>query len=261
MTLILTDISNLGIAMAADSAVTQKIVKPNGSITYRVLTGVRKLQVIDKLNAGISVWGQGTIKNTSTDIWLQDFIDSQKGNYNSLSDFALLLQNELRLRIAPINIRKDRLGTIGFHLAGFVDYLGKLMPTFYHIHNGMSQALSARGITINAAIVNANHDLPPNLVQKILSMGVECIIRNGDFAIYAALFQYLQKFLKTLSKYHKLTIPHSRNLMERAEWLSFQIRTMSELYKLSNLHLPTIGGRINTLLITPSGVDKCGLAI
>lgn len=261
MTLILTEISNFGIAMAADSAVTEKIVKPNGNIIYRVLTGVRKLQVIDKLNAGISVWGEGMINNTPTDIWLEDFIDGQRANYNSLNDFALLLQNELRLHIASINVRNNRLGTIGFHLAGFVGYQGNPTPTFYHIHNGISQALSARGITVNPAIINANHDLPPNIAQQIIASGVAYITRNGDFTTYAQLFDHLNTFLQNLFQYRNLTIPHSRNLMERAEWLRFQIRTMSELYMLSSLHLPTIGGKIGTLLITPSGVDKCGLAI
>lgn len=259
MTLILTEISNFGIAMAADSAETQKIVKPNGNVTWRVLTGVHKLQVIDKLNAGISVWGKGIINKTPTDIWLQDFIDVQRANYNSLNDFALLLQNELRLHITPINVSNNLLGTIGFHLAGFVDYNGVPTPTFYHIHNGISTALSERGITVNPAIINANHDLPPNVAQQILSTGGIYLTRNGDFQIYAALFQHLDAFLQNLSKYRNLTIPHIRNLMESAEWLRFQIRTMSELYRFSNLHLPTIGGKIDTLLITPYGVDKCGL--
>jgi len=259
MTLILTEISNLGIAMAADSAVTQMIVKPNGSTTYRVLTGVHKLQVIDKLNAGISVWGQGTINNTPTDIWLQDFINTQRVNYNSLSDFANLLQNELRRHIQPINVSTDPNGTLGFHLAGFVNYSGAPTPTFYHIHNGQSTALSSRGITINPSIINANHDLPPNIAQQLLSPTTTYITRNGDFQIYAALFQYLNAFLQNLSQYHNLTIPHIRDLRENAEWLKFQIRTMSELYSFSNLHLPTIGGKIDTLLITPQGIDKCDL--
>lgn len=262
MTLILTEISNFGIAMAADSAVTERVVMPNGNITYRVLTGVRKLQVIDKLNAGISVWGEGVINNTPTDIWLQDFIDRQRANYNSLFDFAILLQNELRLHIAPINVQNNPLGTIGFHLAGYDNHQGNPTPTFYHIHNGQSQALSARGITVNPAIVNANHDLPPNLVlQNLSQINQPITIRNGDFTIYAALFQHLNTFLQALFQYRNLTIPHSRDLRERAEWLKFQITTMSELYRLSNLHLPTIGGKIDTILITPQGVDKCGLTM
>jgi hypothetical protein len=213
------------------------------------------------LNAGVSVWGQGSIDTTPTDIWLQDFIDNQKANYNSISDFATLLQNELRQHISPINIQTDPFGTIGFHLAGFVDHKGTPTPTFYHVHNGTSTALSARGITINPAIINANHDLPPQMAQPLISSGGVYITRNGDFTIYAALFQHLNTFLQALSQYRILTIPHSRDLSERAEWLRFQIRTMSELYRLSNMHLPTIGGKIDTLLITPKGVDKSGLTI
>jgi hypothetical protein len=265
MTLILTEISQFGIAMAADSAVTEEIQTLRGTHEYRVLTGVHKLQVIDKLNAGISVWGQGEITigrdKIYTDVWLRDFIRNQEANYNSLSDFATLLQNELRNHIAPINVTLKPLGTIGFHLAGYVDYNHQHTPTFYHIHNGISQALSARRITIDPTIINANHDLPPDLAQQHLLQGRAYITRNGDFTTYAALFGHLGDFLQDMRQHGGLTIPHSRNLRERAEWLRFQITTMSELYQLSNLHLPTIGGKIDTLLITSDGIDDCGLTL
>jgi hypothetical protein len=260
MTLILTEISNLGIAMAADSAVTIQIIKPDGTMVYRVLTGVRKLQVIDKLNAGIAVWGLGQIDNLDTDIWLQDFINSQRENYNTLNEFAILLQNEVRNTIPPINFRERPLGTIGFHLAGFVDHLNRLTATFYHIHNGISQTMCERGITINPAIVNANHDLPPDITDELLSSGRHVVIRNGDIAVFAPFIEHIGVFFGNLSR-HGLTIPDSRNLIERAEWLKFEIRTMSEIYRFSNLHLPTIGGKIDTLLITPNGVDGCGLTL
>lgn len=191
MTLVLTEISNLGIAMAADSAVTEEVATSSGP-EYRVLNGVNKLHVIDKLNAGVSIWGQGEIvvggNKVYTDIWLRDFIRNQRANYNSLSDFANLLQNEIRNYIAPINAALKPLGTIGFHLVGYVDYNGNPTPTFYHIHNGQSQALTSRGVQINPNIVNANHDLPPNLAQTLLAQGATYLTRNGDFTIYAALF-------------------------------------------------------------------------
>jgi hypothetical protein len=248
--------------MAADSALTQIITLPNGNSTYCVLAGVHKLQVIEKLNAGISVWGMGAIppSNTQTDIWLQDFINNQIANYNSLSDFATLLQNELRRHISQINVNNNPLGTIGFHLAGYVNYNGSPTPTLYHIHNGISTTLSSRGIQINPAIVNANHDIPPNLAQQYLSQGIVPLYRNGDWTTYANFFNHVGQFLQGLSQ-QGLTIPHSRDLRERAEWLKFQIKTMSELYRLSNLHLPTIGGKIDTLLITPNGIDDCGLTL
>ena len=251
--------------MAADTAVTIKSQLPNGNVAYRVLTGVRKLQLIPKLKAGVSVWGEGTIRvnaNTiiDTDLWLADFIDRNSPNYASLNDFASLLETELRQIIPPINIAQNPLGTIGFHLAGYVDYQGTPTPTFYHIHNGQSQTLASRGIAINPSIVNANHDLPPQIVIQNLSRGANLIIRNGDFIIYAQLFNHLTSFLQALASQSGITIPHSRTLRERAEWLEFQIKTMSELYTHSNRHLPTIGGKIDTLLINAAGVDVCGLS-
>lgn len=249
--------------MAADSALTQTMALPNGNFTYCVLTGVHKLQVIDKLNAGISIWGLGAIppNNTQTDVWLQDFINNHRANYNSLDGFAILLQNELRRCIPPINVDSDSLGTIGFHLAGYVDYNGHKTPTLYHIHNGVS-IVALRGVQINPTLVNANHDLPPNFVQQQFSEGKELpLYRNGDWTTYDSFFNNVSEFLEGLSQQSGLTIPHSRNLKERAEWFRFQIRTMSELYRLSNLHLPTIGGKVDTLIITPNGVDDCGLTL
>jgi len=269
MTLILTEILPSGIIMAADSALTKTTTLPNGNVTYFVLTGVHKLQVIEKLNAGISTWGMGAIppKYTQTDIWLQDFIYNQRGNYDSLHDFAIILQNELRRHIPPITVDKktfniENLGTIGFHLAGYVDYNGRKTPTLYHIHNGISYVLDPQGTKIDPTIVNANHDLPPDEVQKKLSQGIELpLYRNGDWFLAARFFNLVGNFFDSLSKQDGLTVPDSRNLKERTEWLRFQIRTMSELYRLSNLHLPTIGGKIDTLIITPNGVDDCGLTL
>jgi hypothetical protein len=264
MTLILTEISDFGIAMAADSAVTIPVINAHGDHQLRVLTGVKKLQVIEKLNAGISIWGLAELtiehgQKIDTDIWLRDFIQSERPNYNSLSEFAILLQNRIRNYVNPIDPIQRPLGNIGFHLAGFVEHEGHQAPTFYHIHNGVSKALEARGTHIDPTIVNANHDLPPNIAQERLAQNQIYLTRNGDFSIYAALFNHIVQFLASLSEYGGITIPQSRNLSERAEWLRFQIRTMSELYRLSNLRLPTIGGKIDTLLITSDGIDTCGL--
>jgi hypothetical protein len=61
MTLIITELSNFGIAMVADSAVTFTEILPDGREASHVLNGAQKLQVIPYLKAGISVWGLGGI--------------------------------------------------------------------------------------------------------------------------------------------------------------------------------------------------------
>lgn len=269
MTLVLTEISKFGIAMAADSAVTCNDPSPTGGTVARVLTGVKKLQVIPKIQAGISVWGQGDIevegKSYSTDIWLKDFIENREDDYTTLHDFAVLLQNELRTLIPPIdvNILHEEFGTIGFHLAGFVDWQGQMTPTFYHIHNGRSQVLEKRGINIDPSIINANHDLPPDIAGEALKYKDRPPIwRNGDYQIYAAMFGAIVDLFKNLKINYEINMPYTISLDDRAKWLKFQIRIMAELFsEFRDINHPqyslsSIGGGIDTVTISSNGEMK-----
>jgi hypothetical protein len=261
MTLALTEISPFGIAMAADSAVTITCNTKVGNVT-RVLTGVRKLQAIEKLHAGISVWGTGSVDGLDSDIWLDRFIRERENEYSSLNDFAILLQNELRNHLLPIDVAKSPGGTIGFHLAGFVESDGTRAPTFYHIHNGRSQKLEMRGEIIDGSIVNANHDIPPEEGRRIQDSDGVCVIHNGDYHIYKEVFDYLHNFFGELEEKTKgqLLLPYSACLADRVDWLRFQMATISALYNFAGhrtatreiIKLPTIGGPITTLAISRS---------
>ena len=69
MTLILTELTQLGIVMAADSTVTYTNHQTGHS--YVIPNKAKKLQVIPYLHAGISCWGMGAISNTPTDKWIE----------------------------------------------------------------------------------------------------------------------------------------------------------------------------------------------
>jgi len=85
MTLVLTELSLLGIAMAADSAVTTPSLTPNRQRIFpRVLIGVTKLFPIHKLQAGVCAWGLGQISAIDTDVWLKNFIVSNEDRYSAL---------------------------------------------------------------------------------------------------------------------------------------------------------------------------------
>jgi len=265
MTLVLTEISVFGIAMAADSAVTMLRDLPNGKRLVRVLVGIKKLQQIQKLQAGISVWGEGKIAGIDSDFWLDQFIKTRENEYDSLGTFAALLEGELRDIIPEIDLQKDLYGTIGFHLAGFVDFKGERTPTFYHIHNGRSEALERRGIEIDARRVNANHDLPPELAHEYLDKERVYTTSNGDYRLYREIFERLETFFQDLAKSGKIVVPLSLSLRDRAEWLRFEIETMASLYKMMGIRypgieqyvrLPTIGGYITTLSISQKGIES-----
>jgi len=250
MTLILTELSSFGIAMAADSAVTftsktgRKYVIPNEA---------KKLQVIPYLNAGISCWGLGSINNLSTDQWLANFINSNT-SINTLKIFANELAKQLNIHV-PQNTSGSN--GLGFHLAAFENYNGTLTPSFYHIHNVPSTVLPGRGNSVNPNIFNANHDFPPQKFQQLVRKGKNYITRNGDYQLYANIFKSLENFFKKLQPIG-ITIPSSQNLLDRADYLVFQIRTMIEIYRLSNL-VPGIGGGINYLTINPTGIHSQGI--
>lgn len=248
MTLILTELTDFGIAMAADSAVTY--TQPTTGLSYVRPKMAQKLQVIPYLNAGFSCWGLGTISNIPTDQWLLNFINSNS-SLTTLHDFANELAAQLNSQVPPNTSGNPRLG---FHLAAFENFNRQATPSFYHIHDGPSTTLEQRGITINPNQFNANHDMPPDIFQQ---RSTGWITRNGDYQLYARMFHLLEAFFQQL---HPLgiVIPSSQNLIDRAEYLIFQIRTVSEIYRLSNL-IPGIGGGIHYLTINQNGFHDQGV--
>jgi len=256
MTLVLTELSLLGIAMAADSAVTTPSLTPNRQRIFpRVLIGVTKLFPIHKLQAGVCAWGLGQISAIDTDVWLKNFIVSNEDRYSALQDFVLLLQNELRKHVPDIDLNQYPYGTVGFHVTGFVEWKGRKLPDFYHVHNGRSQVLESRGQAsqIDPRRVNANHDMPPEECEKLFSQGMAYITRNGDYQMYAALSSLVEQFFDMLGK-RGFQIPYPPSLKARAEYLRFWIKTMSEIYRLSNI-VPGIGGPVTSLIISERGIE------
>lgn len=251
MTLILTELSSLGIVMSADSAVTR--TQTTSGLSHVVPNHANKLQTVPYLNAGISCWGMGSINGISTDQWLANFIN-RNSSIKSLQTFAQTLSNELNTNL-PSN--PSVVSRLGFHLAGYEDHFGYPTPSFYHIHEGESTTLKARGISVDPLKFNPNHDLPPDEFLKLSSVGEIWITRNGDYQLYAQMFGLLESFFN-----HLLTIgikiPNTVDLSERANYLVFQIRTVSELYKMSNL-IPGIGGGIHYLTINPVGIHSQGI--
>lgn len=259
MTLVLSQLTPYGIAMAADTAISVKFEYPDRTLE-RTYTNAKKLQEIPQLNAGISWWGEGRIDGVFADLWLERFISQSSAE--DLEEFAVSLQNELR-RLgftipdnAPTHIL--RYGTIGFHLAGFVDYNSRRVPTLYHIHNGRSDVYP----DIDPHIVNANHDFPPSRVIEFWSRRMWPGLRNGDFLPYAVLSNHLSEFFRELHENIQIDgrpfqIPYPTNSIDSiSKFLRFNIRLVREIYALSN-YPPIIGGKVITLTISEDGIRSC----
>lgn len=239
MTLILTELSPHGIAMAADSAVTVQATSP---VPYtRYLTGMQKLQPVYHLQAGVSTWGHATVDGMDADVWLASFIQWSVEQTGTLGEFAVLLQGELRRALGP----GSGVPRIGFHLAGYEEHDGERLPSFYHIHDGPSETFG----NIDPQLVNANHDMSPARFRQARDLGVlPFIVRNGDYTFYVNLWNMMEAFFKTYS----INLPARRTLDARLDYLTFQVRTVGEIYRL--LGVPSIGGAILGLTIGSSGL-------
>ncbi|MBZ5558987.1 MAG: hypothetical protein LAO77_17070 [Acidobacteriia bacterium] len=252
MTLILTELTPFGIAMAADSAVT--FTHPTTGYSFVQPNAAAKLQSIPSLNAGVSCWGIGAIEDAPTDEWLAAFI-LQNAHVPSIGAFAAALASALQDAVGP---SEEGIPRLGFHVAGFETYEGQPLPSFYHVHDGPSTTLAMRGISVDPHLVNANHDMPPAEYLNQVVAGGGWITRNGDYQLYGQLFGLLEQFFGHVGQLG-IAIPNSQNLLDRAQYLIFQIRTVSHIYRLSNL-VPGIGGPITYLTISPGGIEDEGVS-
>ena len=257
--------------MAADTAQTVSSVNVRGMIEDRAFFGLTKLLPIQKLQAGISYWGWAKIPPFSkngvwTDWWLRAFLAKNIPNYNTIGDLAELLEKELRKVVPLLSETELELmpnGNGGIHLAGFIGEEGKKVPCFWHIHNGMSQALPEK--KLDPRIVNANYDCPPWKFLQLVKSGASYVTTNGDIEPWARFFRsYLKEYLIELRKEMKIVIPLPR-INFRAEFWRAQIRFISELYAMGGDVLENgtlrqmvrgISADVTTLTITEDGIHN-----
>lgn len=239
MTLIITEISQYGIAMVADSAVTVQETLPSGRTELRVLNGARKLQAIPYLKAGLSAWGMGTLKGStweaSTDLWLADFI-AQNRAIATLDDFANTLADQLQGIVGSTETE------MGIHLAGYVEVNGHSMPSFYHVRNNDGDY--KQGYTL--------HEFVPGRQYGPKDPGDEvATLRNGFYGPYAILDHHLRLALNAVRQDPalKLTIPHP-SLEGRIAYHAACVKFVSDLFGSAHLQR-VIGGTIDALGITP----------
>ncbi len=258
MTLVLTEVSWLGVAMAADSAVTF------GS--GRVYVGAQKLLPVPNINAGISIWGRGRIGVEDADIWLQRFIETQVPSNMGLWEMADRLANSLNKAFG--GTISDRMG---LHVAGFDTIDGISVPAFYHVHNGHYHLEYRNGCVMEVPDENppirefkSHRDRPPANYSLNDAPG---LTRNGDFSVFAILYDFVSPLFADIQNHTGLIFPYPESLASRGEHLRFWIKTITEIYRLSNARkrvLPqpittgdaSIGGPVTVLTISRGGIES-----
>jgi hypothetical protein len=133
MTLVLTELSEAGIAMVADSAIS--FLDPVTRVPKDSDKQWQKLLRVPRIKAAIAYWGEiGRVEPQQRfDEWLHDWIHT--ASYDDLPSFAEALAAHLN-RACKGKIL-DEGQTVGIHVAGMHLWAdNKLHPTFFHVHNG-----------------------------------------------------------------------------------------------------------------------------
>ena len=264
MTLIITELSRLGIIMVGETAQTVTSMAPNHTVQDRSFFGLVKVIPVPKLQAGLSYWGWAKVPpddqehETWLDWWLQDLIQRRATEYDTIEDLANLLETQLRLvipRMTEPELTECPDGNIGVHLAGFIETDGNRLPCFWHIHNGRSQRLPDK--QLDPHIINANYDIPSQRYDTGTA-----ITRNGDIEAYIRFFDgHLQEYITEVQQEMGIIIPYP-TLGSRAEFWSAQIKFISALYEASGYigreglsrMIKGIGDQVTTLTINESGI-------
>ena len=132
MSLVLTELSNAGIVMVADSAISIRNLETNCIEAHS--TDWLKVIKVPKLKAGVAYWGTVGLISGSTpfDKFLQRIVEG--AHYTTLEEFAEAIACALNKACKEKPLKDE---AVGVHVAGYSRWSdGELRPTFYHVHNG-----------------------------------------------------------------------------------------------------------------------------
>lgn len=262
MTLVLTELSEAGIAMAADSAITQV---RNGRIVSTDSEGWDKLIRVPRITAAASYWGHVGQVTHRFDLWLREVIRSS--DYSDLASFADVLADALNAACGgePLDEGQDT----GIHVAGYAEWEdGEPRPYFFHVHNGHGttriqekQDHKGRLIEVRAEWVSdprklfeKHQDFPKrseSIEENVQRLKGGYTTRNGDYLLYAVIWRGLTGALNYINLMPDASIPRDpTSVASRKGFLHVVLETMIRLYGCSN-RSRVIGGDVTSLGIAP----------
>jgi hypothetical protein len=269
VTLLLTECSASGVAMAADSAIT--MIDAKGRVVEVDKREWRKVLRAPKIIAAVGYWGViGKIHQKGRfDDWLRRIMG--QATYSDLPSLAATLADALNNACGSKPLADGE--SAGLHVAGFHPWDdGKCRPFFFHVHNGpgyvriqeIKQPLPQRErlIEVRPQLVTGPRDLfklhqdfpreDASLQQNLEMLEGGYITRNGDFFYYAVVWDALQRSFNYLNLIPEFSIPRDRSLGARLGLLHAALETTVRVYRCSN-QSKIVGGKVTSEAIGPNG--------
>jgi len=258
MTLVLTELSNAGIAMVADSAISE-INLATGRVNKVNKDSWRKLLRVPSIGAAISYWGVvGALTRKQFDLWLKERVIESK-NYSDIDSFVDHFV--ATLNDATSNRPLANYQNIGVHVAGYSNWDdGERRPVLFHVNNGDLEfdleQYDYKKYPIR--LFEKNQNFPSKnatLEQNIRQLEVGVLLRNGHYSDYMVIWNALEVALKYIETHSTLSIPSNPNdLQSRKEYLKMAIEIVIRIYDCSNQkNQSVIGGEVVSLGIGANG--------
>jgi hypothetical protein len=238
MSLVVSDVSNFGIIMVGDSAVTDR---ENGKLQY--LSDAAKVQYSDKANVGFAMWGRVSLPNgVRLDVWLRDFIDNQIERGDAVEAIGEKLAQQLNQLFLDT---KSPWQKFGIHLAGYREGI----PVLFHVHAGH--------LNEDAHEVRLYKDYPdqaeiePHDYAEMLSSGV-VHLRNGRHSDFGSLFAVMALHRAIIKQTTGVEIPPPTE-RGRLEYYKLLIRYVAELLVVAEL-APSVNTDLGCIMFHKKGL-------
>lgn len=237
MTLVVSDISSLGIVMVGDSAVTRS----DGS----VVSGALKVQYSEAANMGFALWGTAGVDNRRLDFWLADFISNGIKAGDTVEAVGKRLADDLN----PILLKSGNSWSSmvrGIHVAGFRNGL----PVLFHVHCGHDNE-PAHELRLYKDYPD-DQNWSESFFERTLSFGF-IHLRNGYHPLFAPLFQRALQYAGDLRANFNIQIPHP-SLDGRLEFYKLLVRYVAGTLKASKL-TPGVNDALSAIGFTVNGLQ------
>ncbi len=207
MTLVVSDISRLGVIMVGDSAVSRG--------RESMVSGAVKVQYSTVANIGVALWGNANVGSSRMDYWISDFIQNFVQPNDTVENVGQKIVEQLNpILSASGKPWKDLVR--GIHLAGYRN--GN--PCLFHVHTGHD--------TEPAHELTLYMDYPDGkgwseyYFNFLLEFGF-IQLRNGYHPLFAPLFEHVLEYSKQLRANFNISLPQP-TLASRLEFYKLLVR-------------------------------------
>lgn len=243
MTLIVSDISKLGIVMVGDSAVTST----NDSVERDVNSKAVKVQYSSKANVGISVWGFASLPGKRLDYWINDFIENSINENDTPESIGNSLSQELNKELEKLSKPwKDIV--CGIHIAGFKS---DGLPYLYHVHCGHNNEPAHQ--------LELHKDFPDD--QKWSEAQFKYLLqfnfihlRNGYHPLFGPLFDNILNYSRELRAHFNISFPQN-DLLSRLDFYKLLVSFVAGVLPVAGLH-PGVNNILSSFAFDKNGIIR-----